>query len=169
MPFAPWPLLKPAWISGNSISVYNSYLHWMILSIILLACEMKDIYDCFHTLWSLLSLVLVLRQTSSHLLATGLYSRFAGTVWLELRTFLRLLSFLTLAGFLGISSVLTINLLSYIFWGCSSFFFILNNYIDLIPQFLWFPINEFQDFKAILDVFLKRSLSWTLVGLLLLV
>ena len=54
----PLPFLKPAWTSGSSQFTYCWSLAWRILSITLLACEMRWVQLCgsLSILWDCLSL-----------------------------------------------------------------------------------------------------------------
>ena len=69
---------KPAWTFGSSRFTFCWSLAWRILSITLLACEMRKIIGSLIVLWHCLSLGLEWKLTFSSSVASAEFSKFAG-------------------------------------------------------------------------------------------
>ena len=70
--------IKPAGTSGSSQFMYCWSLAWRILSITLLACEMRKLCGSLNIFWHCLSLGLEWKLTFSSPVATAEFSKFAG-------------------------------------------------------------------------------------------
>ena len=76
--FCSLPFQNPAWTSGSSQFTYCWSLNWRILSISLLACEMRgQLCNSLNILWHCLSLRLEWKLTFSCPVATAEFSKFA--------------------------------------------------------------------------------------------